>query len=426
MNKASFPLALMILILIASLSIATADEEEPYDDPTVTVDVPSSITPNMDISVKINIKNTTGTRMWRSKVYIDTDSIPNNIKQYLVFYETEEYLTRHLTQQGLKDVLYPDEEVDVNFRIKANNQIPAVTIPIYVVLESEIGLCEEGCAPYKRTMQYDTEVIRDDPNIFLELGPDDIRLNVGDCYIAQGNFTVNYTLSNTSQTTAFNVDLSVVDSQIPMSSTITPQMPLSNIKPDITRNGSVYIATGNLSPGTYSVTLKVTYEDYYGKEFEDTDSFNIIVASNAYELLEQGELYLLSCDYQEAISSFEDAKELYEEVGYQELSNRCYKRIELAQGIMLFKQAQDLYFEGDVETAKATYEIAKEHYDNAEDCTGMSLCQDAINAIEQGGSATPSPGGDGNDGGLSTMVISLIIVIIVLVGIIVILLMGKR
>jgi len=426
MKKALCPILLIFLLALPTFIVYTSAEEEPYDPPTLTVEVPSTITPNMDISIKINIKNTTGTRMWRSKVYIDTDSIPNNIKQYLVFYETEEYLTRHLAMQGLKDVLYPDEEVNVNFRIKAGNEIPAVTIPIYVVLESEIGLCEEGCAPYKRTMQYNTEVLRDDPNIFLVIDLEEVRLNVGDCYIAKGSFSVDYTLSNTSQTTAFNVDLSVADSQIPMSSTITPQMPLANLKPDISTNGTVYVATGNLSPGTYTVTLEVTYQDYYGKGFETSDSFNIIVASNAYELLEEGELYLLSCDYQNAITSFQQAKALYDEVGYQELSTRCYKRIEKTQGTILFSQAQDSYFDGDLDSAKESYALAKSHFDNADDCTGASLCQDAINAIEQGPStSTPSNGDTGGDG-ISTMDISLIIVVILLAGIIVILLISRK
>ncbi|MBN1785378.1 MAG: hypothetical protein JW825_00105 [Candidatus Methanofastidiosa archaeon] len=424
MRKFLIIILALLIMLPATTEMLAADD--PYEEPTITVEVPSSITPNSDISIKINIKNTTGTRMWRSKVYIDTISIPSNIRQYLEFFETEEYLTRHLVIQGLKDVLYPDEEVDLAFRIKANSQIPAVTIPIYIVLETEIGLCEEGCAPYRRTVEYEVVVIRDDPNLFLELDLDEARLNVGDCYIAKGNFTVGHTIENTSQTTAFNVNLSVANSEIPLSTTITPQMPLANIKPGNSTTGLIYVATGNLSPGTYTITVDLSYRDYYGKAFYTSDTFKIVVVSTAYELLEEGELYLLSCSYQNAISAFESAMALYEEVDYQELAERCYRRIELINGIILFKQAQSYYHLGDYESASDTYALSKQHYENANDCTGTSLCQDAINAIENNPTPPANGGNGGHGGGLTTLDLSLVLVIIVLAGVVVILLVGKR
>ena len=271
-----------------------------------------------------------------------------------------------------------------------------------------------------------TEVLRDEPYVFLEIDLEEVRLNVGECYIAKGNFNVGYTLTNTSQTTAFNVDLSVGDTQIPLSATITPQMPLTSIKPDNSKEGIVYMATGNLSPGTYTISLNLTFEDYYGKEFQTSESFNIIVVSDAYQLYEQGELYLLSCSYQNAISSFEEAKALYDEVGYQELSNKCYNKIELVNAIILFEQGQDYYFSGDLENAVAAYEAAKTHYDNADDCTGVSLCQDAINAIGQMDSTSPGDTEQTGGGGLTMLNMSLIIIIIVLVGMLVIVRMGKR
>lgn len=423
--KKALPLIIISFLIIMSSAATVVVADEPYDPPTLNVEMPTSITPNTDISIKVNIQNTTGTRMWRSKVYIDINSIPSNIRQYLEFFETEEYLTYHLAQQGFKDVLYPDEEADVAFRIKANSDIPALTIPIYIVLETEIGLCDEGCAPYRRTLEYDVTVLRDDPNLFLELDLDEVRLNVGDCYIAKGSFSIAYSLTNTSQTSAFNVELSVEDTLIPLSSTITPQMPITIIKPENGIDGILYMATGNLSPGSYTINMVATYDDYYGKTFSTSDSFVILVVSNAYELLEQGELFLLSCDYDSALSSFEQARDLYDDVGYTELSTRCYQRIEYVNGILMFFEAQDLYHAGSYAQAKESYELAKIHYQNANDCTGASLCDDAIFSIENMESGGQESSEEEN-GGFSLMEIILSIVVIGLVGLLVITSRGKR
>jgi len=424
MKKALPFLFISFLIIISSAATAVV-ADEPYDPPTLNVEMPTSITPNSDISIKVNIQNTTGTRMWRSKVYIDVNSIPSNIRQYLEFFDTEEYLTYHLAQQGFKDVLYPDEEADVAFRIKANSNIPALTIPIYIVLETEIGLCDEGCAPYRRTMEYDITVLRDDPNLFLELGMDEVRLNVGDCYIAKGNFSMTYSITNTSQTSAFNVELSVEDTLIPLSSTITPQMPITIIKPENGIDGTLYVATGNISPGTYTIKLDATYDDFYGKTFSTSDSFAIVVVSNAYELLEQGELFLLSCEYENALSSFEQARALYEEVEYTELSTRCYQRTEYVNGILMFFEAQDLYHAGSYSEAKDSYELAKIHYQNANDCTGASLCSDAIFSIENMGAGGQTSVEDDN-GGFSLLEIALSIIVLGLIGLLALSTKGKK
>ncbi|MHC1598137.1 MAG: COG1361 family protein [Candidatus Methanofastidiosia archaeon] len=415
MKKAQIGILFFIIIFL-SLGPALAYEES-YTPPVLDVEVPGSVTPNTDVSVRITVENATGTRMWRSKVYLDLNSMPSTIKQYLQFYETEEYLTKQREAAGEKDAMEPGEVITTTFRIKVGKETPALTIPIYVVLETEIGECEEGCAPYFRTFNAEIVVIRNDPNLFLVLDVDDVVLEVGDCDIAKGSFAISYVIQNSSQSTAFNVNVYVPTPPVPLSINITPQMPLTSLKPGEEKNGIFYATTGNLSPGANIIPINLTYADYYGKQFSTSASFTLSVVGNAYELYSQANLDLDSCEYESAAEGFTSAMDIYLDVGNVEMVNRCEEMLAYIMAVNYFSTAQDNFYSGDIDAARGNYQIAKGHYMEANDCTGVALCEkgiDACNDANQGSGDSST-----NDGGISALDIALIIVIMALLGILV-------
>lgn len=406
------PLILVFLVLGALAAATPSAADEPYTPPTITIDVIDSITPNSDITVRVTVQNTTGTRMWRSRVYLDIMSTPTSIRQHLTFYETEEHLTRYKVVRGEKDYMEPGEVQTATFRISVGSTMPAVTIPLYVALQTEIGLCEEGCAPYLRSVQNDIVVERNEPNIFLTLDVTDVQMEVGDCDIAQGGFSVTYTMENTSQTTAFTVRLAFDTPPVPLTILILPQMPLSSIRAGEQMEGTIYISTGTLSPGTIPLVARVTYTDYYGKSFSSTADLTITVVNDAYQLFMAGEEAMAECSYDEAAEAYEAALAIYEEVENDDMAQRCRERLARIGAVRYHLQAVEALAGGSYADAKTLYQQARSAYVQANDCVGVALCDQGIlacNTLLGGGADTP----DNGNGGGGTPVLTVVLVVII-------------
>jgi hypothetical protein len=418
--KKVLPLLLFLLISLLVPMLGQVAAAEPYDPPTITVDTLGSVTPNSLITVRVTVVNTTGTRMWRTKVSLDIMSTPSNIRQYLEFFETESYLTAYKVVRGDKDYMEPGETQEATFRIQISSDMPAATIPIYTALETEIGLCEEGCAPFYRSVESTITVERNAPNIFLELDTDLVEIQVGDCDIAVGSFSIPYVLTNTSQTTAFNVYLSVNQGGIPLTMFILPQMPLTSIKAGTAVEGTIYVTTGNLSPGTYTITANVSYDDYYGKTFYTSEDITISIVNDAYLLYSQAEVHFYECEYDEARALYIEAMGAYELVDNEDMALRCQHMLRRIDAIEYHFEALDAFNIGDYTHAKELFTLARQSYVQGEDCTGASLCAKAIIACESAIIASQQPKSEPNSGGGSYLVeAGLGIVIIGLVGYIV-------
>ncbi len=419
--KKVLPLLILFTLLAPLLATSLLSAEEPYTPPTVTVETIGSVTPNSLITVRVTVENTTGTRMWRPKVYLDVMSTPSNIRQYLQFYETESYLTRYKVVRGDKDYMEPGETQEATFRINIGSDMPAVTIPLYTALETEIGLCEEGCAPFYRSVESRIIVERNEPNIFLELETETVEIQVGDCDIAVGSFSIPYTLSNSSQTTAFNVNLSIDPVAIPLTIFITPQMPLTSIKAGSESEGVIYFTTGNLSPGTYSATARVEYDDYYGKTFVTTKQITLAIVNDAYLLYSQAEILFSQCEYDDARALYIEAMGAYAEVDNEDMALRCEQMLRLSDAIEYHLDAMDAFSDGDYGQARELFVLAKQNYDQGDDCTGSRLCTKSIIACDiAAANAGQVPDPESNQGGRSILVeAGLAIVIIGLVGFII-------
>jgi hypothetical protein len=411
-------LVALLAILLVLFPLMPAEADETYTPPTITVDAPSAVTPNSNITVRVTVTNTTGTRMWRSKVALDIDSIPSSVRQHLQFYDTEYELTKYKEAMHGHDRLEPSESATVTFRVKITNDAPAMTIPLYVALESEIGECEEGCAPYFRTVETPIQVIRNAPSVLLDLDTEDIVLQAGECEIAKGSFSVGYTLSNGSDYTAFNVDVDVSSPDIQLSSSITPQMPLTSIGPDDVVSGTAYMVTGQLTPGTYSFTIGVTYEDYYGKVFSASAPVTVTVNADAYDLYLQGRRLIAACEYENARSYLAQARSIYQEGGNIEMSQLCEELISLLNGHEALYSAQQSYYEGEYEDALASFTSAKDHFAAADDCPGETLAEEGISACNAHISGI-APDEGGNGGGMSTLELALIVLVVLLAGMLV-------
>lgn len=414
--KKVLPLLLMVLVL-ASWPAAPVAAEEPYDPPTITVDVIESVTPNSTITVTVTVDNTTGTRMWRSKVSLDVTSTPSSIRQYLQFYETESFLTLYKVVRGEKDYMESGESQQATFRMHVTSDMPATTIPIYISLETEIGLCEEGCAPYFRVIQTEIVVERSDPNIFLDLETDTVQIQVGDCDIAAGSFSVPYTLSNSSQTTAFNVNLSIDPTAIPLTILITPQMPLASIKAETSSEGIMYFTTGNLSPGTYTAIARVTYDDYYGKSFSTTKDITLAIVNDAYLLYKQAEEYFAECNYTNAKALYVEAMGAYSDVDNEEMSQRCGQMLRRIDAIGYHSDALDACNAGEYEQAREYFTLASQQYSQGGDCAGVALSArgialcDSLMYENDTNSSETEQGGGGNyllEAGLGIVIAGLI------------------
>ncbi len=419
--KKVLPLLLLFSLLAPLLASAPLAAEEPYTPPTITVETIGSVTPNSLITVRVTVENTTGTRMWRSKVYLDIMSTPSNIRQYLQFYETESYLTQYKVVRGDKDYMEPGETQEATFRIQISSDMPAATIPIYTALETEIGMCEEGCAPFYRSVESRITVERNDPNIFLELDVDTVEIQVGDCDIAVGSFSIPYTLSNSSQTTAFNVDLTIDPVAIPLTIFITPQMPLTSIKAGSESEGVIYFTTGNLSPGTYTATARVEYDDYYGKTFVTTEQITLAIVNDAYLLYSQAEMYFSQCEYDEAKARYVEAMGAYAEVDNEDMALRCGQMLRRIDAIGYHLGAMDAFNDGEYAQARELFVLAKQNYDQGDDCAGSELCAKSIISCDiAAATAGQEPDSESTQGGGSILVeAGLAIVIIGLVGFII-------
>ncbi|MHC1605493.1 MAG: hypothetical protein ACXQTP_05960 [Candidatus Methanofastidiosia archaeon] len=406
----------ILLIVFSAVPAVTADEE--YDLPTVTIEMPASATPGMEIAIKVKVENTTGTKMWHSRVFIDTAAIPTNIKQYLEFYETEKYLTKYKQDQGLEDSMETGEEANAVFRIKVLREAPAMNMPITIVLETEIGLCEAGCSPYRQSVPNTTKIIRNEPNLSLDLEINEFTIQVGDCYVGGGDITIPYTITNTSQTTAYNINLNVVGTKLTFSQTITPQMPITSLGGEDDKSGNIYITIGTVGPGQHTLTAQLTYEDHYGKHYLLEKTFQVTILANAYALYNQAEIYFESCNYENAKEYYQSAKDAYEVSNNMEMAEKCRTKIELITANEYFANAQDYFFSGDYETASLFYKQAKTHYENANNCTGIKLCENGIDACESPATQNngSSSGAASAAGGLSWLNVFFIIVIMGLVG----------
>ncbi|HHN81131.1 MAG TPA: hypothetical protein ENN11_00720 [Methanomicrobia archaeon] len=410
-------IVLMVLgLFLVPMLPATADE--PYTPPTISIDAPSSVTPNTNVNLKVTIVNTTGTRMWRSKVSLDINSIPSSVRQYLQFYETEYELTKYKEDMHGHDRMEPSESITKTFRVKVTNEAPAMTIPLYVTLETEVGECEEGCAPYFRTVETPIQVIRNAPSVILDLDSEGIALQAGECEIAKGSFSVNYTLTNGSDYTAFNVNVNVESPDIQLSTSITPQMPLTSMGPEDEVTGTAYMVTGHISPGTYSLTIVATYQDWYGKEFIASAPVTITVSTDAYDLYAQGERLIAACEYDAARDYLTEARDTYQEGGNVTMMHLCEELISLSYGHETLLSAQEAYYNGDYEDALAGFTAAKGHYASADDCPGKELAEEGISACNAALSGI-APIDEDEGGGMSTLELSLIVIVLVLAGLLV-------
>lgn len=416
---------LIFLIFLSSVFAVSAEEQEACEPPTVTLDTPISTTPNSYVQVKVDVTNSTGIRMWHTKVELDVMSMPSSIRQYLEFDETEVNITEYKLDMGKKDYLNPDETESVTFLIKVTKEAPAMTIPIYVTISTEVGECEEGCSPFFQTYQSITQVIRSEPSLLLAMDTDAAQLEVGDCYIAKGSISRDYTISNTSQSTAFNVEAYIPAVSIPISISTTPQMPITSIKPESSVEGTFHITTGNLSVGTYSIPVVLTYEDYYNKEYTTSTSFNIVVTSTNYELFTEAELYFATCDYTRARERFAEARATYLSIENETMAQRCYEYINKIDGNTEFQTGQALYCDASFDDALEHFTQARLYYIEAGDCFGEDICDTVIDTCTFGDAATPASGdtqSENGGGGLSSLEIALIIIVIVLAGFVVLLL----
>jgi len=119
--------------------------------PLMTINAPRTALPGQEITIRVTVKNTIGTRMYDGKVYIDEHTISQGVIQYIEIIVGE---------QKLPHIMEVNDEETVTLKIKTSESIPAMKLEIPIVLNVMEGRAEEGNVPFVSDPYYvDIDII---------------------------------------------------------------------------------------------------------------------------------------------------------------------------------------------------------------------------------------------------------------------------
>lgn len=373
--------SLLILLIFTStfatfVGAQTEGEETKSLIPEVALDYPTEATPNQEIKIKVKVTNTVNDVMWDTLAYIDEDSMTKETKAAFQVVEGKKLFPVRMD---------PEQDATVVLTIKVTAKALSGEYLLPIVVATGIGGCREGCEPSLLTVFSTIKIKRNDPLISLEFDKYQIDIEQGICeielvvpYLPNIPFRIT-NIHNTES--AYNLKMTVVQDTSQVKGIIDPPVNQAVLPPGGEITGSLYIRAAYDAPlGNQIIRVKLVYSDKYGADYDMFREITATVKNVGKNYYDQGKLYYESCDYENAIASLQQARDIYSAdnniLMVQEI-DKLIKRIEASDKFM---EGQNRFFAGDFKNATTYYSEAKTLYTEINDCQGVQLCDDAIRA----------------------------------------------
>ncbi|MHC1609676.1 MAG: COG1361 S-layer family protein [Candidatus Methanofastidiosia archaeon] len=226
-------------------------------EPTMSIDYTGHVAPGDFVVFSIFVDNTTVNSCNNGVVYIDVDSINEDIKKYVSIIKGEEML-EPLLQSG--------EGANLLLQLEMTPDTPNGEYDIPIMFEGTLGTCDGGCFPFSAVQTCTITVERKVPELRTDF---ERTFDV----VGGNNALLHFSFTNTGTGNAKDLKISISGS---IEGTVTPDTFLS-IATGSTNTATISLNTELLEPGIYYLNVNVLYYDSYFKLYTEKIPFMVQV-----------------------------------------------------------------------------------------------------------------------------------------------------
>jgi hypothetical protein len=246
----------IIMLVLFILPVAAA-----YRDPYMTIPEEVEVTAGETGQIEVILEHVQ-TTMWQVKVYVDTDQIESR------FLQTLKISTDAENPVQFEEEIPAATQISATIDVEVAANAPAGQVKIPIIAAGNKGPCAKGCEPFFVQKSTTLVIKRQDPKLAL-LVPE------AKFEVAQGEtVTVEIQLKNYGAATTYIDELEAVSDK-PLEQLM--QDAPRQIEPGITESVILKIFTGDASPGSYLVHVKVVYRDRIQNKFTESKTIYLTI-----------------------------------------------------------------------------------------------------------------------------------------------------
>jgi hypothetical protein len=202
------------------------------------------------------------TSMWNVQVYVDTTQIKSNVLERLEISVNEE------NPAVFDDDIPMGEEIAVPIDIAISSNSPSGEVSLPIIVKGAKGPCQKGCEPFFVQKSTTLFIRRKDPKLAVLLPQATLDVVAGE------KAAVEIQIKNYGTASAYVNSLEAV-SETPFS--FQMQTVPKNVGPGSTIPILLTISTGDVSPGSYLVQIKLEYRDKIQNTFNDSKTLYLTI-----------------------------------------------------------------------------------------------------------------------------------------------------